>query len=66
MANETVSDRDSNGIKWLAEVEDIPSKAEGDLAKEVLRRYNGAVLWQSTEMVNGRGLRDVLENCWNP
>ena len=65
MANETVSDRDSNGIKWLAEVEDIPSKAEGDLAKEVLRRYNGAVLWQSTEMVNGRGLRDVLENCWN-
>ena len=32
MANETVSDRDSNGIKWLAEVEDIPSKAEGDLA----------------------------------
>ena len=65
MAETYASDKDSNGIKWLAEVEDIPSKAEGDLAKEVLRRYNGAVLWQSTEMVNGRGLRDVLENCWN-
>ena len=63
MAETYASDKDSNGIKWLAEVEDIPSKAEGDLAKEVLRRYNGAVLWQSTEMVNGRGLRDVLENC---
>lgn len=64
MADETVSSTDSNGIDWLREIEDIPSNVSDRLGKEVLRRWNGAVLWQSTERVNGKGLRDVLRECW--
>lgn len=51
-------------INWLQEIEDIPSRAVDPLADEVMRRFNGAVAWQSGEMVNGKPLRTVLEECW--
>ena len=53
-----------SAIKWLQELEDIPAKAVDPLAAEVMRRYNGAVAWQSMERVNGKSLRTVLEKCW--
>lgn len=55
---------DSTRINWLREIEDIPKNAADPLADEVMRRFNGAVGWQSTERVNGRSLRQVLQNCW--
>lgn len=55
---------DTSSIKWLQPVEDIPSKVDDSLSAEVLRRFNGAVAWQSTEQVNGLPLRTVLKNCW--
>lgn len=64
MAEEKVSSTDSNGIPWLKEIEDIPKKAPDKLGKEIMRRWNGAVLWQTSEKVNGKGLRDVLRECW--
>lgn len=53
-------------IRWMHEVsiEDLPKKAVDPLAAEVLRRFNGAVAWQSAELVNGKPLRTVLEQCW--
>lgn len=51
-------------INWLREVEDIPKLAVDPLAREVMRRYNGAVAWQHSEQVNGRSLRRVLKDCW--
>ena len=53
-------------IRWMNEVsiEDLPKKAVDPLAAEVLRRFNGAVAWQSAELVNGKPLRTVLEECW--
>ena len=54
----------TDSIKWLQEVEDVPKKAQDPLAQEVLRRFNGAVSWQSTDQVNGKPLRRVLEQCW--
>ena len=51
-------------ISWLREIEDIPKKAIDPLSDEVMRRFNGAVAWQSTERVNGKPLRTVLEECW--
>lgn len=59
-----MSDESNDSIKWLQEIEDIPAKAEDPLAREVLRRFNGAVSWQSSEQVNGKSLRTVLEECW--
>lgn len=50
-------------IKWLESIETIPKKLD-PLAGEVMRRYNGAVAAQSTELVNGKPLRTVLQNCW--
>lgn len=50
-------------INWLSEIEDIPKKLD-PLAGEVIRRWNGAVANQHTELVNGKSLRCVLENCW--
>lgn len=55
----------SDEIRWMLEIEDIPAKAQDPLADAVMERFNGAVAWQSAELVNGRPLRDVLENCWN-
>lgn len=54
----------SESINWLQEIEDIPQRAVDPLADEVMRRFNGAVAWQSTEQVNGKPLRTVLEECW--
>lgn len=54
----------SDSINWLREIEDIPNKAVDPLADEVMRRYNGAVAWQSAEQVNGLPIRTVLQNCW--
>lgn len=51
-------------INWLQEIEDIPKKLD-PLAGEVMRRFNGAVANQSGEMVNGKPLRTVLQNCWD-
>lgn len=51
-------------IRWLQQVEDIPSKAVDPLADEVLHRFNGAVGWQVSEKVNGKPLRHVLQECW--
>ena len=55
----------SDEIRWMLEIEDIPAKAQDPLADAVMERFNGAVAWQSAELVNGRPLREVLENCWN-
>lgn len=55
---------DSNGIKWLTEIEDVPKRAVDPLADEVMRRFNGAVAWQHGEQVNGKPLRQVLRECW--
>ena len=56
----------SDKINWLEDValEDIKEKAQDDLADEILRRYNGAVAWQSSDHVNGKTLRQVLRECW--
>lgn len=51
-------------INWLTEIEDIPKKKLDPLAGEVMRRFNGCVMAQSGEMVNGKPLRTVLQNCW--
>lgn len=53
-------------IRWMNEVsiEELPKKAVDPLAAEVLRRFNGAIAWQSAELVNGKPLRTVLEQCW--
>lgn len=53
-----------SAIKWMHAIEDIPKKAIDPLAAEVMRRFNGAIAWQSTERVNGKPLRDVLNDCW--
>lgn len=50
-------------INWMREV-DVPSDSVDPLAKEVLRRFNGAVAWQNSEQVNGKSLRHVLQECW--
>lgn len=55
---------EDTSINWLQEIEDIPQKAVDPLGDEVLRRFNGAVAWQSGERVNGLPLRQVLQNCW--
>lgn len=54
----------SESISWLQEVEDIPKKSADPIGAEVLRRFNGAVSWQSSERVNGKSLRTVLKECW--
>lgn len=51
-------------IKWMNEIQDIKEKAIDPLAAEVMRRFNGAIAWQTTERVNGKPLRDVLNECW--
>lgn len=55
----------SKTINWLdtIEISDMPKKLD-PLAGEVMRRFNGAVSWQSSEMVNGKPLRTVLEQSW--
>lgn len=55
---------DNDKINWLAGLEDIPKKAVDPLAEAVMQRYNGAVAWQSAEYVNGKPLRQVLQECW--
>ena len=57
---------EEKSINWLAEVDTkLPNKKQQDpLADEILRRYNGAVAWQSAERVNGKSLRQVLRECW--
>lgn len=55
---------ENTSINWMHEIEDVPEKAVDPLAAEVMRRFNGAIGWQSTELVNGRPLRRVLEECW--
>ena len=53
-------------INWLEDVslDEVKEKTQDDLASEVLRRYNGAVSWQSSDHVNGKTLRQVLRECW--
>lgn len=51
-------------IRWLEPIADIPKKLD-PLAGEVMRRFNGAVSFQSTELVNGKPLRTVLQNCYD-
>ncbi len=51
-------------INWMTEIEDIPSRAVDPLSDEIMRRFNGAVAWQSGEMVNGKPLKTVLQECW--
>lgn len=55
----------SDAINWMLEIEDVKEKSHDPLADAVMDRFNGAVSWQSTELVNGKPLRTVLENCWN-
>lgn len=58
------TDTTKDTIRWLTEIEDIDKEAIDPLAGEVMRRFNGAVAWQSTESVNGKSLKTVLHNCW--
>lgn len=51
-------------IKWLQPLEDVSSKAIDPLSHAVMQRYQGAVFWQSSEQVNGKSLRAVLQECW--
>lgn len=51
-------------IRWLEQISDVPKKLD-PLAGEVMRRYNGAVAYQSSELVNGKPLRTVLQNCYD-
>ena len=53
-------------INWLEDIanDDIKEKAQDDLSAEIMRRYNGAVAWQSSDHVNGKTLRQVLLECW--
>lgn len=60
-----MTETDSNGIQWMQELEDIPKKAIDPLAGEVMRRFNACVANQSSEQVNGKPLRQVLEECWS-
>lgn len=53
----------SDAIRWMQEIAELPKKLD-PLAGEVMRRYNGAVAWQSAEQVNGKSLRTVLLECW--
>lgn len=53
-----------NTIKWMGEIEDIPKKAVDPLSDEVMRRFNAAVAQQNSELVNGKPLRRVLQECW--
>lgn len=53
-----------NAIKWMGEIEDIPKKAVDPLSDEVMRRFNAAVAQQNSELVNGKPLRRVLQECW--
>lgn len=53
-----------NAIKWMGEIEDIPKKAVDPLSDEVMRRFNAAVAQQNSELVNGKQLRRVLQECW--
>lgn len=53
-----------SAIKWMNEIEDIPKKAVDPLSDEVMRRFNAAVAQQNGEMVNGKPLRQVLQECW--
>lgn len=59
-----MSEEQDTTIRWMQEIEDIPQKAKDPLAAEMMRRFNGAVGWQSAELVNGKPLRVVLERCW--
>lgn len=54
----------SDSINWLQEIADVPKNAVDPLADAVMQRFNGAVAWQSTERVNGKSLRTVLQQCW--
>ena len=53
-----------NAIQWMGEIEDIPKKAVDPLSDEVMRRFNAAVAQQNSELVNGKPLRRVLQECW--
>lgn len=55
----------ADSIRWLELLEDVPSKADDKLGSMVLSRFQGAVSWQSTELVNGRPLRTVLQQCYD-
>lgn len=55
----------SDSIRWLQEIEDVPEKAESKLAASTMQRFNAAVSWQSSEHVNGKPLRTVLQECWD-
>lgn len=55
---------DSSPIKWLSPIEDIPKRAIDPLADELMRRFNAAVAHQNGELVNGKPLRTVLQECW--
>lgn len=53
-----------SSIKWLEEISEIPKRLD-PLAGEIIRRFNGAVSYQTTELVNGKPLRTVLQNCYD-
>lgn len=54
----------SDSIKWLQELVDVKEKAVDPLSEAVMSRFNGAIAWQSTERVNGKPLKHVLNECW--
>lgn len=54
----------ADAIRWLETIENVPDKAIDPLSHAVMQRFNSAVAWQSSEQVNGRSLRTVLQQCW--
>ena len=55
----------ADSINWMQELEGVPEKAESKLAASTMQRFNSAVSWQSSEQVNGKPLRTVLQECWD-
>lgn len=54
----------ADSIRWLEVIEDVPDKAIDPLSHAIMSRFNAAVMWQSSEQINGRSLRTVLRQCW--
>lgn len=57
----------SDAINWLTadKLADLPKqKHVSKLAGSVCQRFVGATAWMSSEQVNGKSLRTVLQECW--
>lgn len=44
---------------------EVPAKSQDPIAHITLQRFNEAVMWQSQELVGGKSLRTVLQDCYD-